>query len=263
MKMDPWDWLKRKFRALQRSGSPLSLILVGTVVFVFLLGWLGSGSEIGVGALGALIYEPSLTWSQPWRLATYALLNFSPWGLLFVVLSLYFFGTILERRWGSERFSWYFLSQVVAFPLVFWLYYILSGSDVELSGMALPACSLLVAWGSLYPSEQVLLWFVLPVRGAWIGWLSGLIPVFSYGWGRPLLGVLIGVPFVLTWAYVTGRYPRIGRMRRGRMFHEGDYEGRDWERLREAEEERRRLRELFERSWGEGDEGTRGTKREE
>ncbi len=243
----------------------MSLILIGVLVGFFVLGWLASGSEVGEEWVRLLIYIPSEGWTQPWRMVSYALVHLDPWELLFVVLSLYFFGASIERAWGLRRFGWFLLLQVLVFSFVLWLYYAFSESSVGLSGTDLPACSLLVAWGSLYPSQQVLLWFVLPVRGAWIAWLAGLFPVFSYGWGRPLLGFLVGVPFVLVWAYVSGRLPkmRIVLPHRRKGVRESDYEGRSWERLREVEEERRRLKELFERSWGDEEGEGDGTKRED
>ncbi len=262
--MDPGTWLRRQYHALMRSRSPLSLILLGVAVGMFLVGWLGSGSGMLGNLRGLLAFDTSDAWREPWRWVTYVLLNFDLLGILFVGLGLYYFGASIESRWGTPRFGWFFLFQVLAFPILLWLHSIFVREAGGLVGMYLPVCSLLVTWGTLHPSENVLLWFLLPIRGSWIGWITFLGVVFLYGMGSPLRGVLMGVPLVLAWAYASGRFSGWGVSLGGRGSRGArrgvDYEGRDWDRLREVEEERRRLRELFERSWGrdEGDED--GTK---
>lgn len=118
-----------------------------------------------------------LTHFQLWRLVSFL---FVPpiTGILYLVLELYFLwflGTTLERTWGSFRFNLFFLAGMLGAILSC----LLTGYG-DTSGLFL---SLFFAFAWLYPDMQVLLFFIIPVRVKWLGWLSAAFWVFRFLFG--------------------------------------------------------------------------------
>ena len=178
-----------------------------------------------------------------WQLGTYLFIH-DPNGffhILFNMLSLWMFGTELERRWGTTAFAkYYFVTGIgagVATVLVSFLPFattqsIYTSSTIGASGAIY---ALLLAWAILFPHRQILfmLFFPMPARMAAI--LMGGISFMSAVSGRNgsvaeathLAGLLVG------WIYLKGpknlnleiKYRltrwRMERMRRRFNVHQG------------------------------------------
>jgi membrane associated rhomboid family serine protease len=150
--------------------------------------------------------QPAAVWRlQLWRLLTWTFVETSPWGLGFACLALYWFGPALAQRWGSPR-----LLMVVAATML------LAGIGTCLIALTDPevmgaiylgtwtmTTALVVSWGLTYPDNVVRIYFVLPVRGFWMAWLTVAITVViaAYtGWAH-LLPEMIAEGAVLAWFY--------------------------------------------------------------
>lgn len=152
-----------------------------------------------------LCFDPaSFCRGQLWRLITYVLVpgNTRPLMLLITLYFYYFIGSSLEREWGSGRFTIYYFTGVlltVLFSLVvYWITgrsYVVSASYIHLS--------MFLAFATLWPEQQVLLLYFIPVKVKWLGIadavLMGLSVVSSL-----LAGSLVGalLPIVAVGNYL-------------------------------------------------------------
>lgn len=103
-----------------------------------------------------------------WRLVTFL---FSPVldNLLFAVFAwymLYLCGTMLERRWGSFRYTIYILLS--------WIGSIVTALIFPLQGISngYIYASQFIAFAYLYPEVVFTLFFILPVKAKWLGILA-------------------------------------------------------------------------------------------
>ena len=173
-----------------RFGIPnLVYYLIGGSCIVYLLDLL-TYSRVAVSSLlefnRALIFQ-----GQIWRLVTFL---FTTWGQnpLFFLLAMYFFwfiGTNLEREWGTAKFTCYYglgflLTLVVG---------LITGS----ASTAYIDLTLFLAFATLFPDTQFLIFFIIPVKAKWLGWIDGALLAFSFlaslialDWGGALLVVI-------------------------------------------------------------------------
>ncbi|HWP31957.1 MAG TPA: rhomboid family intramembrane serine protease [Fimbriimonadales bacterium] len=243
------------YNFLYRSGSPFTYIVLGVVCLAFLLFWLGSGNPETYAFVKSTFFTPSEFLRKPWTIFTYWIFTADLGLLLFIGLGLYFFASSLEREYGTKRFALAFSGLVLICPISFWLGYLFGVGDVPLMTVGLPVAGCLVAWAARHPHSKILLFMVVPIEARWVGWLTVIGVGIGYGWGHPLFSIFALLPLGLCYLYATRRLklPEFPRKQK-RVFFEKDYEGLDPDKRRAAEEERRRLRELFERSWKQGDE---------
>ena len=121
----------------------------------------------------------ALARGEVWRLATFL---FMPWSIgggtlgpiftIFALLFLHTIGTSLEAVWGSFRFDTFYLLAAlgtVASSLVF-------GSVTNLYINE----SLFLAFATVFPEYEILLFLILPVRVKWLGLLAGAGLVWQF-----------------------------------------------------------------------------------
>jgi membrane associated rhomboid family serine protease len=168
----------------------------------------------GLAAFSALVFEPSLfLHGQLWRLFTAGLLS-PPGGsgavshLLFVLVGLYFLSPDLERRWGGPRFAGFLVACLVAGNLLALIFGFLPFGGPLLHpsgiyGMAAAITGVAVAWSRENANLEVRLFFMLPVKGRQLLWLTIAYCVLAVlladasteGVVAPFGGVLAGVLF--------------------------------------------------------------------
>lgn len=92
----------------------LNLIIINTLVFFAQLAFKGPDAPIDVTDYFALHhYQSSLF--KPHQLATHIFLHGGLFHLLFNMLALWMFGSMMERVWGAKRFiQFYFICGIVA-----------------------------------------------------------------------------------------------------------------------------------------------------
>lgn len=122
-----------------------------------------------------------------WRLVFFPFAPVSD-NVIYVFFALYFFylfGSELESRWGSFRYLVYILISIIAsilFALIF--------QDIPVSNVYIYT-SLFLAFAHLYPDYQLLLFFILPVKVKWLGYLAWFGMIVSFISGPPAFSVLI------------------------------------------------------------------------
>lgn len=116
----------------------------------------------------ALFPEAVLNGGQVWRLLTFLSLPVSS-NLIwfgFALWFLYFVINLIESRWGEFKTTLYFLVSIavtIAYSLVTG-YPVTSVQDLS--------SSLFLAAAALFPELEVRLYFAIPVKLKWLGWLS-------------------------------------------------------------------------------------------
>lgn len=242
-------------RFLHKSGSPITFGLIGLAVVSLILLFLGSGSKATFHFADSLAFNPVAPFERPWTFLTYTLIVGDLNALLCIGLGLYFFTSALERRFGSRKFGIAFLGLVLLSPLSIWLGHSITGVVNPLYGLALPVAATIIAWATLSPTATVLLMMVFPVPAWLIGIFTFAGVVLGFGMGAPIMGFCAAIPLVAGFFLARSRFNISLPQSKPKSKSSGDYQGRNFEKSREAERERLRLKELFERSWSEGDEG--------
>lgn len=167
-------WLDRWERRFGRYAIPnLMNIIIGGQVIAWLIILLFYKELYLLLPLS----REGLLHGQVWRLVTFVFtpsLTVSP---LYLV-ELYFewwIGTSLARAWGDFRFDVYFLAGMLG-AIVSCL---LVGS-ADTGGLFL---SLFFAYAWMWPEQQVLLFFILPIKIKWLGWAAAAVWALSFLFG--------------------------------------------------------------------------------
>ena len=113
------------------------------------------------------------------------------WGFIGARIMM-FFASGLEQEWGIFRTNLY----VLGWFLVSWVFGF--GLGAGLGGMLL-ASSILFAFASLFPNQELMLFFVLPVKMKWIAWLAAGMMMFQV-MDSPLL-LIVFVPGHLNYLF--------------------------------------------------------------
>jgi len=160
-------WLARLERRFGRyAPSNLTFWLVGLSGFTYAILY------VKPDALQWLILDPSaVARGEVWRVFTFL---FLPWGggtgvlgplfTIFALLFLYTVGTSLEAEWGAFRYSVYYLIGVLGTIVASLLVGPVTNAYLNLS--------LILAFATVFPDYEILLFLVLPVKMKWLGLLD-------------------------------------------------------------------------------------------
>ncbi len=118
--------------------------------------------------IGELLLDPAkVHQGQYWRLITFLFVPpmLSPLWMVFWLLLMYQFALALEQEWGEFKFNLFYAIGWVA----------TAGSAMAMQAPVLNVSlnvSLFLAFATLFPDYQMLLFFVLPVRVKYLAWLA-------------------------------------------------------------------------------------------
>jgi len=143
------------------------LLIVNTAVFI-LTGLLGSSfaDDISLLALApvAVVFHFAI-----WQLVTYLFLHGGVWHLVFNMLTLWMFGSPLERDWGTRRFlKYYFICGIGAGLCDVLLNAVLGHWNTRTIGASGAIYGLLLAFGVCYPDQTVLMNFLFPIKAKYM-----------------------------------------------------------------------------------------------
>lgn len=185
------QWLDRFCRKHPRLTLPglMRYIVIGNVL-VYLLDFFGTnGYPIASSLLG--FSADAIAHGQIWRIVTFIFVPLSGQNPIVFALSLYlyyFIGNALEREWGSNKFTIFYLFGVVLNILVGFL---VGGASMHYINL-----SMFFAFATLYPDLQFLLFFIIPVKAKWLAWFDAAwfaLSVLRYLFQGHLLLALIPV----------------------------------------------------------------------
>ena len=125
-----------------------------------------------------LVLIPSRVFQgEVWRLITFLFIppSTSTW-VIFVIFALYIdymIGTSLEHQWGTFKFNIYYFVGVIATIIGA----ILTGFSMTNFFLNL---SLFFAFAKLFPEYEFVLFFILPVKVKYLGWISWGFSAFMF-----------------------------------------------------------------------------------
>jgi membrane associated rhomboid family serine protease len=186
------------------------LLLTNVVVFLF-DAMTTDPTKPGPGLfenIFALIPASPMLILQVWRLITYQFLHRGIGHIAFNMIGLYFFGSPVERQWGTKKFLIFYLSCGVVGGIFYILLvvtgFLPAGSLVGASGSVL---GVLTACAILFPHMRVLLFpfpFPIPIRVVAVGLICyASITILSKGRNAGgeaahLAGIAAGAFYVLS-----------------------------------------------------------------
>ena len=146
-----------------------------------------------------------------WQLATYLFLHGSIGHILFNMLALWMFGSVLERDWGTRFFlKYYFVCDIGAGLCDVILNGAMGNWGTHTIGASGAIYGLLLAFGVLYPNTTVLFSFIFPMKAKYMVMIVGAIAFLS------ALGENQGVShyahlggMIFGYAYLRGRLLRL------------------------------------------------------
>lgn len=208
-----------------RFGIPnlMKFIVAGNVIVFLLLSFSNSG------AISFLAFDPrAVLHGEIWRLVTFIFVPDSS-NLFNLAISLYFYfwiGSMLEREWGTPKFTLYYLSGMVLTILTGFIVY-LTGGNGSVWGAYYINMSMFFAFAALYPDMQVLLFFIIPIKVKWLAWLDAAlfaVNILGSAFQLNLIGALLPVVailnfFVFFWAEISDAVAR----RRGYAAHSSSH----------------------------------------
>jgi membrane associated rhomboid family serine protease len=179
-------------------GLVLSLVLGASLVVAF------AGRHSSLFDFVPLV--PGDVWhGQVWRLVTWTFVESGPIALVFSCLFIYWFGRELAELWGAPRFLGVFGGVILSAAVLTCVVALVDRSALPLPHVGTWALTsaMVVAWGLTFPDNVVRLYFVLPIRGYWLAWLTcaitAICAVYS-GW-EFYLPHLFAEAGVLAWLY--------------------------------------------------------------
>lgn len=196
---------KRKSSIFDEVKNVLSrnytLGIIGVTVFVYLIQLM---LGIGPGSnefYDLLVLQPGIeqVLSQPWTLVTVMFLHANEFHLFANMITLYFFGTAVEKSIGSKNFLKFYFASGIAASIGFVLFRnILSllgqtgalGPAVGASGAVI---AMFAVVAMLYPEAEVLLYFIVPMKIKTALYAFGAFELFNLltkvlGYTLPLVG---------------------------------------------------------------------------
>jgi hypothetical protein len=180
-------WLYKIQRKVGRDfGIPnLMLIIVAAKAIVFLFSFFVQ-SQIDL-RLFLYFDRAAILQGQVWRVLTFIFMPDSN-VLLYLAISLYFYymvGSNLEREWGTLGFNMFYLIGYVMTVIGGFIGGATSDTYLNLT--------LFLAFASMFPDLKLMLFFFIPVKVKYLGWLSFAFYVYELiisNWSMRLVALL-------------------------------------------------------------------------
>ena len=166
------------FRGLTRR-----LILITLIVFagLFVLGFISPGLTGTIMNLNML--HPDQATRLIWQFVTWPFITRSLLGLLFSLLSLWFFGSALEDERGTRWFGELFFTATIGGAILATLIsltlgrylYIINAADKSTSGLWPIVLTLLLVYARIHPEETMRFNFIFRARAKYLAAISFIV----------------------------------------------------------------------------------------
>ncbi len=193
----------------------LRLIVVNALIWLVFAFAINSGESGVMRSLhrALMLTDGALAGGEVWQLLSYAFLHdlHTPSHLLFNMLGLWFLGASLTARWGTRDFLRFYLLSALGAGLFTALADLVAPSlfgDAPVVGASGAIFGLLAAFSKIFPTAELLLFFVIPVKARHIIWIA-IVTDFVFFAALPHYGVAIHTHMggALTgWLLVTGNW---------------------------------------------------------
>ena len=156
------SFLNKKFKYTY-SNAVMYLILINILVYMVVK------SNYPIKGLPIIYYlglvPGCVNMGWVWQFFTYMFVHSSFTHLLFNMLGLYMFGTILERELGTREFLLFYFVCGVLGGVISYVFYLLQGQYmVVIVGASGSLYAMLLLTAVFFPNARVLLFFFIPMR---------------------------------------------------------------------------------------------------
>lgn len=157
----------------------LMLIIIGAMAIVYVAGTVYPELAIMLSFDRAAILQ-----GQVWRVITFVFIySGTPLNMLLFAYFYWWIGSTLEASWGRDKFCTYYYVGVIAL--------IAAGFICGYSTAAYLNLSLFFAFAMLAPDQEVLLFFIIPVKVKWLAWIDAAYFLYMFIFGGALTRVII------------------------------------------------------------------------
>ncbi|MBC7789884.1 MAG: rhomboid family intramembrane serine protease [Anaerolineae bacterium] len=118
---------------------------------------------VGDAMRGALAFELSQLTREPWTAVTYMFVHAGFWHLAVNMYGLWLFGQRVERAWTSRGFVGYYLLCGIGG----WLVHLMFVRNGFLLGASAGVFGVMLAYAMRWPDDEILLFFVIPLKMKW------------------------------------------------------------------------------------------------
>lgn len=155
--------------------NPVTVVILGLLVLGFLATLIAPADTLGL-----LAYIPFHLPNMISGVVTFPFAFSDILSLLFGGYALWLFGASLERSWGARLYIT-FIVLANAGMVFLWTAGALLNGHVSgvVSGPWPMVFSIIVGWAWLNPEENII-FFILPMKAKWLGWLDIVILFFSF-----------------------------------------------------------------------------------
>ncbi len=183
-------------------------LVAGAMLLIYIFDLVvGNMSEGAVSLYNLLCFDfNAILHGQVWRLITFVFLypavsGMTPITTVFLtLLSIYFYwwvGTALEARMGTPRFNLYYLfgtlCSILAGVIVGLLIWLITGIPFMYMTNEYLNLSLFLAFATMFPDVQVMLFFIIPIKVKWLGYIDGALLLYSFIIGGMFARIAIAV----------------------------------------------------------------------
>ncbi len=170
--------INRKFRDTSYKNATLKIVILNVLVYLVT-------QHLYPRATLYLAMSPSLVlrgWI--WQFATYMFVHGGFSHLLFNMLSLYIFGSMVEKRVGTKEFLLFYMLVGVLSGVASFVSYYLAGTNVILVGASGALYGMLLIFAVFYPYSVIYIFGILPIRAPILVILYAIIELYSHVFGR-------------------------------------------------------------------------------
>jgi len=181
--------LERKIGKFAISNLTLYIIItyvVGYAIYLYCAYSMGIDSRVFLCLSPELIFE----YGQAWRIISWIFIPPSA-PSIWVIIMLFFYysiGNAVERTWGEFKYNLYIFSGIF-FTIIgsFILYgmeylgWIPIGSSTSFDfSTKYISMSIFLAFATVFPNQQVLLFFLIPVKMKWLAYIDGALILMDF-----------------------------------------------------------------------------------
>lgn len=131
---------------------------------------------------------------QVWRLVSFIFMPEGDTSLFLFFISLYFYvfiSSAVEREWGTIRFNIFYFTGMLGC--------IIAGMIVGYTSTTYLNMSLFLAFAAMFPNEQLMLFFIIPVKVKYLAWVDlgffgiSFVACLVFGLWGPLFALVFSV----------------------------------------------------------------------
>lgn len=176
--MKTTNLINRRFRDATYRNFSFKLVVINVLVYL-LTAYVYPRSTYYLAMIPSFVLGGYL-----WQPFTYMFVHGGFSHLLFNMLSLFIFGSMVEKRIGSKEFLLFYLLTGVFSGVVSFISYYLAGTNVILVGASGAIYGVLLMFAVFYPYSVVFVFGFIPVRAPILVILYAVIELSSQVFGR-------------------------------------------------------------------------------